>query len=266
MIKRSVPFNKDIIHYRVVGSGKPVMLIHGFAEDSSIWNGIAEVLSHNYKVILPDIPGSGHSPTFEHHTHNMENYADGMFAIIGAEEHENVVVIGHSMGGYIALSMAEKQPSLIKALSLFHSTAYADDETKKETRIKSIGFIKENGAAAYLKTSVPGLFAAPQLHEEAIERLKNTGEQMSDQTFIYYLKAMMGRSDKTNVLTQAKFPILFLIGLEDKAVPFSHSLQQSHLPAVGHISILRNSAHMGMIEEPDKSLLILTDFLEAIYV
>lgn len=266
MTQHNINFDKDIIHYKVAGTGHPVMLIHGFAEDSTIWNNITEALASKFKIILPDIPGSGGSPAFQHHSSEIENYAEVMLAIIQAEQIESIVLIGHSMGGYIALAMAEKQPTSIKALGLFHSTAYADDETKKENRTKSISFIKENGAAAYLKTSVPGLFANPHLHQHPIETLVKTGEEIGVDTLIHYLNAMKSRPDSTHVLSQASFPILFVMGLEDKAVPFSQSLQQSHLPAIGHISILRDSAHMGMIEEPEKTLLILTGFLQAIYV
>ena len=264
MTHRICQFQQHPIHYRVIGKGAAVMLIHGFAEDNSIWNDIVEALSENYQLILPNIPGSGGSPAMTIQ-HGIEDYAAAMLAILQEEQFTNAVVIGHSMGGYIALAMAEKNPAIIKALGLFHSSAYADDALKIATRQKAICFLKENGSQAFLKTSLPGLFADPLQHKKSIDNLLQKAENCSSDTLIQYYEAMIKRPDRTELLVTAKFPVLFVMGFEDKAVPFSHSLQQSHLPPIGHISILRGSAHMGMIEEPTKSLLVLTDFLRAIY-
>lgn len=258
-------FQQHPIHYRVIGKGAAVMLIHGFAEDNSIWNDIVAALSENYQLILPDIPGSGGSPAMTIQ-HGIEDYAAAMLAILQEEQFTNAVVIGHSMGGYIALAMAEKKPSTIKALGLFHSSAYADDALKTATRQKAICFLQENGSQAFLKTSLPGLFADPPQHKKSIDKLLQKAENCKSDTLIQYYEAMIKRPDRTDLLIKAKFPVLFVMGFEDKVVPFSHSLQQSHLPPTGHISILRESAHMGMIEEPEKSLLVLTDFLRANYV
>ena len=265
MTQRICQFQQHPIHYRVIGKGTAVMLIHGFAEDNSIWNDISAALSENYQLILPNIPGSGGSPAMTIQ-HSIDDYAAAMLAILQEEQLDKVVVIGHSMGGYIALAMAEKKPSTIKALGLFHSSAYADDVLKIATRQKAISFIQENGSQAFLKTSLPGLFADPLQHKKSIDNLLQKAENCSCDTLIQYYEAMIKRPDRTELLVTAKFPVLFVMGFEDKAVPFSHSLQQSHLPPIGHISILRGSAHMGMIEEPAKSLLVLTDFLRAIYV
>ena len=265
MTHRICQFQQHPIHYRVIGKGAAVMLIHGFAEDNSIWNDISAALSENYQLILPNIPGSGGSPAMTIQ-HSIDDYAAAMLAILQEEQLDNVVVIGHSMGGYIALAMAEKKPSTIKALGLFHSSAYADDALKIATRQKAISFIQENGSQAFLKTSLPGLFADPLQHKKSIDNLLQKAENCSCDTLIQYYEAMIKRPDRAELLVTAKFPVLFVMGFEDKAVPFSHSLQQSHLPPICHISILRGSAHMGMIEEPAKSLLVLTDFLRAIYV
>lgn len=265
MTHRICQFQQHPIHYRVIGNGAAVMLIHGFAEDNSIWNDIVASLSENYQFILPNIPGSGGSPAMTKQ-HSIDDYAAAMLAILQEEQLANAVVIGHNMGGYIALAMAEKNPAAIKALGLFHSSAYADDALKIATRHKAIYFLQENGSQAFLKTSLPGLFADPLQHKKSIDNLLQKAENCSCDTLIQYYEAMIKRPDRTDLLVTAKFPILFVMGFEDKTVPFSHSLQQSHLPPIGHISILRESAHMGMIEEPSKSLLVLTDFLRAIYV
>ena len=87
-------------------------------------------------------------------------------------------LIGHSMGGYITLAFAEKYPELLNAFGLFHSTAYADDDAKKETRRKGIEFIKNKGVSAFLKNTTPNLFSEktkkenPQLVEKLIDHIE----------------------------------------------------------------------------------------------
>lgn len=254
------------ISYRVVGSGKPVLLLHGFAEDGNIWNGLAEKLSGDHQLIIPDIPGSGDSALLDDANAGITGYADAVNAILEKENISSCIFIGHSMGGYIALAFAEKYPGKIEALGLFHSSAYADDAAKIETRKKGIEFIKQNGAAAFLKTSIPGLFADAEKSKPFIDKLIEKGKAFTNQALIQYYESMIARPDRTSVVRNIHKPVLFVMGQHDKAVPFEHSLQQSHLPAISHIHILRHSAHMGMLEEKDRSFNILAHFLHAVYV
>jgi pimeloyl-ACP methyl ester carboxylesterase len=252
--------------YEIIGKGKPIVLIHGFGEDAHIWSDLAQSLAKTYKVIIPHLPGCGQAPAYDNNQNSLDNYAGMILAVVKHELIDQFVVVGHSMGGYIALSMAEQSPIMIKGLGLFHSTAFADNDEKKAMRKRAINFIGEHGAMAFLKTSIPGLFADSALQTEAIEMLLNKSDSFSNPTLQQFYEAMINRPDRSAVLRTAHFPVLLVVGLEDKAVPFSQSLQQSHLPAVCHLSVLRKSGHMGMLEEPEKSLLILTDYLQAIYV
>jgi len=249
-----------------MGSGNAVVLLHGFGEDSSIWNEMTESLSAMYQFIIPDIPGSGNSSMLSGENISMEDYADSLFAILQKESIKKCTLIGHSMGGYIALAFAEKYPQLLHGFGLFHSSAYADDDSKKETRKKAIEFIQTNGVDAFLKTSTPGLFMDATASKNDIDDLLQKGKLFTPEALIQYYGAMIARPDRTHVLRNFEGPILFMLGAHDKAVPFEQGLEQSHLPGQSHIHILRNSAHMGMLEEKEKSLLNLTDFLQQIYV
>ena len=146
---KQIIFNGKKIFYNTEGSGKPVMLLHGFAEDGTIWNHQLKKLQEHFFVIVPDLPGSGFSELLEGEI-QMEDYADVVKTIINAElskkKRQQFTLIGHSMGGYITLAFAQKFPNLLNAFGLFHSTAYADDDVKKEIRKKGIEFIKNNGA------------------------------------------------------------------------------------------------------------------------
>jgi pimeloyl-ACP methyl ester carboxylesterase len=266
MTKKQLPYNNSTLYYTSGGEGNTVVLLHGFAEDSSIWDGFASQLSTHYNLIIPDLPGTGKSTLPGGTQVGLEDYAESIHFILARENVENCCMIGHSMGGYIALAFAEKFPDMLDGIGLFHSSAYEDDEQKKATRNKAIQFIREKGSMAFLKTSIPGLFADEGESKNAIAQLIEKATQFSPEALIQYYQAMIARPDRTKVLKDALFPVLFMMGAHDKAVPFEQSLQQSYLPAQSHIHILRNSAHMGMLEESEKSFNSLAHFLHSVYV
>ncbi|MBK7434166.1 MAG: alpha/beta hydrolase [Chitinophagaceae bacterium] len=153
------------IHYRVIGQGKPVLLIHGFGEDGSVWDHQVEFLKEHYRLIIPDLPGSGRSELIpDMSIEGMAEMIKNLMNHVAAEilptggDLEGAVLLGHSMGGYIALALVEKYPGLFSKFGLIHSSAFADSEEKRSARAKSISFIEEHGAYEFLKTSIPGLF------------------------------------------------------------------------------------------------------------
>ncbi len=249
------------LHYTITGKGMPVVLLHGFAEDSSVWDEQVSFLENNYQLIIPDIPGSGKSTLLKKENAGMEDYAACVKKILDAEHIARCVMIGHSMGGYITLAFAENYPETLISFGLFHSSAYADDGEKKEARRKSIAFINNNGAKAFLDTSIPGLFYDAGKSKNDIETLLKKGNNFTPEALIQYYEAMIARPDRTAILKNVNFPVLLIMGQHDKAVPFKFSLEQARMPSHAYIYILRTSAHMGMWEEREKSNKILGDFL-----
>lgn len=264
MEKKTISLNNKIISYKVVGNGKPVILLHGFGEDSKVWENQIEFLENNYQLIVPDIPGSGASELTD--DVSMEGIAEMVKQIADEEEIEDFVLIGHSMGGYATLAFVEKYSSLLKGFGLFHSSAYADTEEKKATRQKGIEFIKEHGGAEFFKTATPNLFSdkTKEDHPELVKTFMKQLPDFSKAALTAYYEAMMARPDRTDVLSQTKLPVLFIMGEHDKAVPFEDSLKQSSMPATSHITILNNSGHMGMLEETEKSNAALKEFLDEV--
>ncbi|MES2848477.1 MAG: alpha/beta hydrolase [Bacteroidota bacterium] len=269
METKSFLFQNKKIQYRVYGEGKPVILLHGFGEDSTVWQPQINFLKKDFLLIVPDIPGSGESELITNA--NIDTYAEIIkeicdrefqFPLQGAEG----VIIGHSMGGYITLALAEKYPQYLKAFGLFHSSAFADNEEKIEARKKAIDFIKDKGAYTFLKTSTPNLFTQEYKDEHAdnVETLIEDGKKFTDGALIQYYEAMIARPDRTLVLKSFPKPILFIIGQQDQAIPFESSMKQCHLPSLSHVHILRQSAHMGMWEEEAKANDILLSFLTEI--
>ena len=250
------------IFYRVHGEGKAIVLVHGFGETGDIWNGQIATLQKCGKLIIPDLPGSGRSEMVN--DMSIEGMADVVLQITKAEvQDEKAIIIGHSMGGYITLAMAERNPGAFRALGLFHSTAYADSEEKIATRRKGIEFIRQHGAYEFLKTSIPNLFApdSREKYASAIEELIREGNNFSPAALVSYYDAMIRRPDRSRVLETMKVPILFVLGKHDAAVPLQDTLALCALPDLSYIHVLHQSGHMGMLEEADRTNRILFDFI-----
>ena len=199
MTEKSIRIKDQKIYYRVSGSGKPVVLLHGFAEDHDLWKYQLNALTQDYKIIIPDLPGSGKSGMIA--DMSIEGMADAVKLVIEQETNEQVTIIGHSMGGYIALALSEKYPQLLNAFGLFHSTAFADTEEKKATRRRGITFIQTHGSHEFIKQSSPNLFTEDY-------RIKNKGilEEMiaryssfEQSALVSYYEAMIQRPDRTAV-------------------------------------------------------------------
>ena len=238
-----------------------MILVHGFGEDGEIWNNQLESLKNKYQLIIPDLPGSGESEMIV--DMSIEGMAEVIHEIIQEENIESCPVIGHSMGGYISLALADKYWNQVSALGLFHSSSFSDSEEKKSARRKGIEFIETNGGYEFLKTVIPNLFSGetkdknPGLADEWVDR----GRNFSGPSLVSYYQAMIDRPDRTGVLTKSTVPLLFIMGKEDKAVPPEDSLKQCHLPEKSYIHMLYRSAHMGMLEEPEKTNFVLDEFL-----
>jgi len=284
---KTITYQSSTIFYRTIGKGQPVVLIHGFAEDGDIWKNQIEFLSagsggkEHCHLIIPDLPGSGRSDLID--DMSMEGMTEIIKEILILElqkfpllEHPDpfgkgaegvrACLLGHSMGGYISLAFAEKYPDLLSSFALVHSSAFADNEEKKANRLKSIEFVKKNGAYEFLKAAITGLFTETWAsnNREIVESQVEKSRSFTDEAIIQYYRAMINRPDRTAVLKNFGKPILFIIGEHDNAVPFPQSMQQCYLPGESHIHILRNSAHMGMLEEPGKLNQALLHFINTI--
>jgi pimeloyl-ACP methyl ester carboxylesterase len=251
---KTLSHKKGRISYSVYGEGKAVLFVHGFGEDSQIWQNQVSRFGNDFKLIVPDLPGSGKSD-FIPEVFSMEEHADMLEQLLTEENVEAADIVGHSMGGYIALAFAEKYQGRMTGLCLFHSSSYADNDEKKESRRKAIQFIKQNGSLKFLQQTSPNLFSDhtkeknPGLVDEIINRYSN----FNPNSLVHYYEAMIQRPDRSEVLRKIPKPVLFIAGEHDNAIPLKHSLEQSYLPELSYFHSLKNSGHMGMLEEPANS-------------
>ena len=251
MRKKSIEYGGTSLNYLTTGEGFPIVLLHGFAEDHTIWDEQIKYLRTDYKVIAVDLFGAGDSPHLDKIAVQVMDYASAIKQIVVVEKIEKFILLGHSMGGYIGLTYCDKFPNDIIGLGLIHSTVFGDDEAKINMRKKSIQFIQTNGAAAFLKTSVPDLFYNKEKNKPFIDALIEKGSRIAPESLIQYYEAIMNRVDYATQLAFWNIPILFICGKHDKAVPIERSLQQISLGKTVCFTMLKGSAHMGLLEEPD---------------
>jgi pimeloyl-ACP methyl ester carboxylesterase len=264
-MQKRIQFRGESLEYEIRGSGLYVMLVHGFTEDRRIWDPLIAGMEDKYCWILPDLPGSGES-AFNASLHQLKDFGEVLKMIVEIENIRALVMIGHSMGGYISLAFAEKYPSALMALGLFHSSSYEDSTEKKESRDKNIRFIQKNGAGPFVEQSIPGLYghAFATENPEEIRKQIDRYANFKPESLVLYLSAMKQRPATTGVLKSFTKPTLFIMGEEDKAVPVKDALEQCHLPQISYIHILTHTAHMGMIENTSLCNSFIDQFLEQI--
>jgi len=210
------------------GSGKPAILLHGFPMNKNIWNAFAEELSKRFLVYTPDIPGFGESEILPS-PFSLEDVADELLGWVEENNIRESVIVGHSMGGYIALAMIEKKPELFSGIGLFHSTAYADSEEKKESRLKVVKFIDDNGVLAFTSNFIEPLFA--DANHNAIPFVKDVTIKATAEAVKGYTIAMRNRQDRLITLKKFNKPVLFIAGDCDAGIPVdSIALQATSLP------------------------------------
>ncbi|HEY2726972.1 MAG TPA: alpha/beta hydrolase, partial [Parafilimonas sp.] len=174
----SVPENKTVLYkgskifYEINGNKKPMLvLLHGFAETGAVWFHQTKYLQKSFTVIVPDLPGCGKSEelNIEASKTTIEDYADCIYSILKEENIKRCIILGHSMGGYITLAIAEHHSEILSAFGFVHSTAFADSEEKKQNRLRGIEMIENYGVHAFLKNTTPNLFAQKFKNEHADE-------------------------------------------------------------------------------------------------
>lgn len=267
-MEKEISYQSARISYTIQGKGIPVVLLHGFGEDSRIWDIQVSFLQAHCRLLVPDLPGSGRSSllvrgTTASDTVTIDDYAEVIHALLQAENISSCIMLGHSMGGYITLAFAEKYPALLQAFGLVHSTAFADSEEKKVIRAKAVSTMEQYGAAAFLRNTIPNLFGKTfkENYPEKISRLIASSAAFTTEALQQYYIAMMNRPDRSKVLAGNPLPVLFVMGTEDVAAPMEDVLQQVHLPRISYIHVLPGCGHMGMWEAPEPLNQLLLAFI-----
>ncbi len=249
----AIDFREGQIHYDVSGKGSAVVFLHGFLEDKNIWKKYTKSLSGQNRIICIDLPGHGLSSNFGY-CHSMELMADAVMHVLKELKVRRFYLIGHSMGGYVSMAIAESSPDNIKGLCMFHSTADADSAQKKIDRDRVIKVVQKN-KSLFIKEAIPNLFnTSVKPYKRGIASISKMAMNMSVQAIIAALEGMKIRSNREIVVKFAPYPVLYVIGQMDNILPYEKLIEESKLSDNSEYLLLPRVNHMGFIEDSEVCL------------
>lgn len=249
------------LFFREEGNGRPVILIHGFCETSEIWDGFSSELANSFTVFSIDLPGFGKS-VLPSTPFSIDYIARQVIEWIDEKQIKKPVLIGHSLGGYVSLSIACQASEKIGGMVLFHSTAFDDTEEKKANRTRVAEFVKTHGVDPFIDTFVPSLFRDKK--DSRMNVVDKIARKTSPGTLINYTLAMRDRPSRVNFLKDFEAPLLALGGQWDTIVTPEITLQHTKLAPQATAFLLPEAAHIGMIEQRSLALEKLKEFLLSI--
>ncbi|MCX6329155.1 MAG: alpha/beta hydrolase, partial [Bacteroidia bacterium] len=171
--------------------------------------------------------------------------------------------IGHSLGGYITLAFTELYPGMLSGYCLFHSQPFADSPETLEKREREISLVKEGNKDLMIPDNIFRMYAASNLQEfsDAFQKSKEIALSIKGEGIIAVLKGMMARPSRLSVMESGKVPCLWILGSMDNYINCKQIQAKVKLPANARVVILRNSGHLGFIEEEEKSMKVITEFI-----
>jgi 3-oxoadipate enol-lactonase len=260
-----IKLNDVQINYveRGIPQGLPVVFIHGFPFNHTMWAPQMLALPNEYRAIAFDVRGHGDSDVGDG-IYSIEFFVDDLIALLDHLVLKQVVLCGLSMGGYIALRAIERHPERCQGLILCDTRSEADSNEGKVKRSASIKAIKADGVKAFAEGFVKAVFAPQtfQTNPAAVDTIKKSIEANSPLGICGALLALAARTDTTASLAAIKVPTLILVGEYDTLTPVS-AAQAMHEKIVGsELTVIPNAAHMSNIENPEAFNAALIKFLK----
>lgn len=240
-----IQVNNITLAYEKLGSGAPLMLIHGFPLDHSTWNDVAALLIDKFTIILPDLRGFGQSTTVET-PYTMSDMADDLAGLLDHLGIEKAMLAGHSMGGYVALAFAKKYPRRVSGLCLVASQAAADLPERKASRYKDADAVADKGVGIIADGMTPKLSADANLQAF----LRPLMERQPPPAVIGALKAMAEREELLSHLSSVTFPVNLIHGDADKLIPIERACEIQAVQPSAKLVALQGVGHMPMMEDP----------------
>ena len=236
------------VGYDEHGSGTPLVLLHAFPLDRTMWRPQLSALSGAARVIAPDLPGFGESSPAEF---TIDSAADLVAELLAALGIQKAVIGGLSMGGYVALAFARRHADKLAGLILADTRAGGDDTSAKANRTKSIELAREKGSAALFEGMVPKVLSdsTRDTSPDVVASLKAVAAKQSPESVVAALVALRDRPDANPGLRSIAAPTLVLVGEHDGVTPPLASANLSaqirgsklvHIPGAGHLSNAEN--------------------------
>ncbi len=261
-MNKTTNFKNTTISFTDQGKGTAVVLLHGFLENKQMWNAFIPELSKRNRVIAIDLLGHGATECLGY-IHTMEDQADMVQSVLQELKIRKVVLIGHSMGGYIALAFAELYAENVKGIMLLNSTSKADSEERKINRDRAIVAVKQN-YSNFIRMSIANLFSESNRERltEVIEQVKIEALKTPLQGIVASLEGMKIRKDREIILHFASYPIQLVLGKKDGVLIYEDNLDQIEGTKVQLTTF--EDGHMSHIENETELLALLLQFLRSV--
>jgi len=259
-MKHFLSFRGGKIAYQTKGKGEAVVLLHGFLANSALWKDITPRLSKHYRLFIIDLPGHGASSTYGY-LHKMEFVAEIVLAILKTHGIRKTFLVGHSLGGYVALAFAEKNPDMIKGILLINSTAKGDSVKRKHSReqLKKLLYLDREKAIGHL---VPTFFRVKSRKRQYyLKRYLNMAKSCDLGGISANIEGMKNRKEREIVLKFAPYPFAYLIGEKDNILKAEDLIEESKLSTKGSALIIEEGSHMLPLEATEKTLSSIRLFL-----
>lgn len=232
--------NEQLLNYRISGNGNPVIFLHGFMEDLSMWE---ELIPHlPVKACSIDLPGHGKSSLDTNRTPSIRYMAEEVRKIMEHEQLLHPIVVGHSMGGYVALELFQLVPDL-EHIVLFHSHPWADPESRKNDRQRVAELVRTK-ASVFIREAIPNLFYHPSEMTHVITHYVRIAERMNPEAIGWAALAMKDRQDLSHLMAAHPEKFSVISGEKDRLIQVKaltefcarHHISSVVLPDVGHMA------------------------------
>ena len=263
--KRHCLYNNRRINFTVRGKGNAIVLLHGFLENLNIWDETSSRLSENYKVVCIDLPGHGNSDSVAE-VNTMEIMADVVKYVLEYINVDKALIVGHSMGGYVAMAFLSKYAPMVSGIGLFHSHFAADSAETKINRGRAIKIVRDKHKD-FISAFIPELFTEENrnIYKDRILVLQDESRLMSAESVIAAIEGMRQRSDMSKIVKNSDIPFMFIIGYQDPRTPMEMMSEQICLAKHNEVLILKDVAHMGFIEAYEKCVCFIEHFADSCY-
>jgi pimeloyl-ACP methyl ester carboxylesterase len=250
------------IAYTDAGKGTAVVLLHGFLENKNMWNAIVPELTNKNRVITIDLLGHGDTECLGY-VHSMEDNADIVHAVLHELKIRKAAIIGHSMGGYVAMAFAELYPEMMKGIVLLNSTSRADSTERKTNRGRAIKAVKQN-YTAFVRLSIANLFSEKngEILLNEIETARTEALKTPLQGIVASLEGMKIRKDREVILHFAVYPMLLILGKQDPVLNYEENATQIENTSLELVTF--PDGHMSHIENTEELMKVLVNFLKKI--
>lgn len=244
------------MNYEIVGSGKPVVFLHGFLESNSMWNYLPKM--EGIQQLRIELPGHGKSKDSLGNL-SMKQSAEFIIDLLDNLEIDVYDIVGHSMGGYVGLELKSNDPRASK-LVLLNSNFWNDSTEKRKDRERIARIVRRN-KDIFIYEAIPNLFLDPISNNNSVKSLIEEAQQMNSEAIASASIAMSTREDHTELVRQHRNEVLVLQGEHDNIVSLDDMESAMNGVNCGY-KVLENCSHMAHIERPNEVSEILINILK----